>query len=90
MKSANKKFDTPLEELELMEGFAGTAQFEIISKWAKRYIDVLKSSAFSLLEDDPSFVIKHASYTGQAFGIEKFLEFIRKASEGAKDDGKLE
>jgi hypothetical protein len=76
-KKGTTKFNTPLEELEIMDGFSDSPQYAVLQRWAKRYIANLKNVSFKLLEHEPSFIAKHAEYAGQALGIMTMLRFIK-------------
>ncbi len=78
IKKGVTKFETPIDELEVMAGFISTPQFVVMKRWKDRYIKTLKDRAFGILETDPNMAIKHVECTGQALGLRTFFEFLEK------------
>ena len=89
-KSGATKFETPLDELEVMAGFKDTPQWEVMRRWVRRYIENCKGVSYKLLEYDPKFVSRHAELAGQGLGLMNFVKFVEgigKEIEKMEKDG---
>ena len=73
------KIQTPLAELQLMANFAGSREFIIIKRWARRYAEQMKNKSFTLREEDPQFAIKHTRYVEQSVGMQILVRLIAGA-----------
>lgn len=76
IKKGVNKIKTPIEELQIMAGFKDSAQYVVLKKWIKRYVDNMKNVSFRLLEHESTFPYRHAEYAGQAIGLQNLLKFI--------------
>jgi hypothetical protein len=84
------KFDTPLDELEVMAGFKDSPQWEVMRRWVKRYIENCKNTSYKLLEHDPRFPFRHAELAGQGLALVTFVKFVEnigKEIEKLEKDG---
>ncbi len=85
MARKKKEFDSPrkvrttLAELEVLTRLKDTVEWAVAKRLANRYIRNLMRISFRLLQNDPSFKVKHTELTGQALGIKIFIKMIDKS-----------
>lgn len=76
----------PLDELEVMARFAGTTEFQILKRWARRYGENMKDKAFRLNPADPNMPVTHTRYREQAVGMQILIQYIENAGKRAEEE----
>ena len=71
------KVKTPVEELRILATLAQDENYMVVlRRMARRYIEMLRNSAFHLNEKDSHFNLDHAELRNQAVGINNFIALI--------------